>query len=636
MCRSNSRTLVLSVLLLFPLNALSSTSDEARMEPVVITASRIQVHQTETAQSIAVIELTDEDRKSGRLVYDFLRNISGVHVINTGGPGQGTTVQIRGANSEQTLVLLDGVPINDPTNPGRGFDFGQLAAQEIERIEVLRGAQSGIHGNNSTGGVIQLITKKAIDKNKMSLRLDSGSFATRRLSASSSLADQKTQFVGTAQIETSEGFPAANKNYGNTLKNGYDRLTGHLSVVQKLIPSLEASLTSRVHQSNLNLPYGGGPPLAGSGEDPNYNGRDAQGIITTKLRYMGSTKWEPTLLLGLNAVARRYDNLPDANNSGLLRERYRGRRFKLEQSNRFVLSPAQTFVIGLDHQQESITVSQDYGYGVSLIDGQSQEISGIFSEYRIGNSLAFLTTSARADWFSGYGDQFTYRVGPGFRLLDKALVLKGSLGKGFKAPSLFQLYSTYGDKNLRPEKSFSWDFGLEHQSRWFGRDLALSATYFNSIFSDLINFNSSFVYENIQRSSSRGLELAASFKSSNGLGIDLHHTLQIVKNDDSGEPLARRPRQSLSLRLSDQSKSALTYGISLRFTGQRRDVSPVAPYASLQMPSFTVFNADASYRLPWGYQSFLRLDNLFDRNYEEVAGYGTAGRSFCLGLQKEI
>lgn len=633
--RSLFRLCTISAVTVFSTLHLAHGEEIEKLEPVVVTASRIATPRDQVAQSITVIEPTEADRKSGRLVYELLRMAPGVNVINTGGPGQSTTVQIRGANSEQTLVLLDGVPMNDPTNPGRGFDFGQLTAHEVERIEVLRGAQSGVHGNNSTGGVIQIITRRATPEARASLRGDYGAFNSRRLSGSAGGTLGRTRVATSALFENSDGFPSANAAYGNTIKNGFERLTGTLALDHEFTNDVAGSLTARLYQADTNLPYNGGAPAAGTGQDPNYTGRDAQAAIGGKIRYKGHSRWEPSLGVGLNLVVRRFDNDPDSVNTDTLEERYRGRRLKIDQSNTFDLAEGHTLVAGMDTQIETVTVSQDYGFGVSTIDGKSQAISGIFSEYRWDTGGGFLTAAARADRFHGRSDQLTYRIGPGYRMLDGALLARASVGRGFKLPSLFQLYSSFGDSELRSEKSLSWDAGLEYSIRGERGKTELSASYFRADFTDLIDYKAG-KFVNTRSANNRGVEFSAIHRGDAGFGLEATYTYQLARNAQTGEQLARRPTHLMTARASGTILPSLETGLSLRYTGARADVDPAFPYPAVQMPSYTLLNADASYGLGQGYKAFGRLDNVLDRKYEEVAGYGTAGRSLYLGLQKDL
>ena len=395
---------------------------------------------------------------------------------------------------------------------------------------------------------------------------------------------------------------------------------------------LQGALTARAYRADFSLPYNGGPPGMGTGEDPNYTGADAQGALGMKLKYAGASTWEPSFNAGMNLVVRRYDNLPDAVNTDKIEERLRGRRFKFEQSNAFALSDSQTLVAGIDSQIETVDISQDYGFGPSTIDGESQAISGLFAEYRWQSSESFLTTAARADRFHGFSDQLTYRVGPGYRLATGTL-LKASIGRGFKVPSLYQLYSSFGDRSLKPENSLSWDGGFAHE--WKETQTRLSANYFQGTFRDLIHFNAAFKYENIQSASSRGVELTFS-QAVGTLTLMTTYTYQRALNDQTGQLLARRPMHLLSQRISGQISDDLNFGFLLRYTGVRHDVDPAPPYAPIRMPSYFLVNADASYTLGRGYRAFGKLDNILNRMYEEVAGYGTAERSLYLGFQKEI
>ncbi|MBM4308851.1 MAG: TonB-dependent receptor, partial [Deltaproteobacteria bacterium] len=163
--------------------SLSAQEKEIILEKIVVTATRIETPVEEIASSVTVISSQEVERKKKAYVLDLLREAPGINVARTGGPGKETAVFIRGANSEHTLVLIDGVEVNDSMSPGRSFDFANLTVDNVERIEILRGPQSTLYGSDAIGGVINIITKKGEGKPKFSLSAEGGSFTTFRETA---------------------------------------------------------------------------------------------------------------------------------------------------------------------------------------------------------------------------------------------------------------------------------------------------------------------------------------------------------------------------------------------------------------------------------------------------------------------
>ncbi len=622
--------LVIGALAALPLHTLALAEESETLEPVVVTASRVATPQSEVAQSITVIEPTESDRQSGRPIFEILRSTPGLTVINSGGAGQLSSVYIRGAAYQQTLIMVDGVIMNDPSNPGRGYDFGRLTARQVDRIEVLSGSQSGVHGANAIGGVINIITRRQTT-DSASIFAEYGAFATRRASALVAQKLGSTVVNVSAGYDESDGFPAASPTSGNRLNNGYSTLSGTLSTESQLAEHWKLQTTVRSYRARTELPYSGGP----GGDDPNYLQTETQGTARAELRYQGHETWEPSLAVSYFKTYRRNDNEADAVHTTPSDARYHGARLRVEQLNQWALNETHTLILGMDSQIERASVYDNYEGWITQIPSASQSITGLFAEDRWRLGSAFASVALRGDRFHGFGDQLTYRFGPGYRFETTGSTFKGSVGRGFKIPSLDQLYApTYGSQALSPETSLSYDFTVIQE---VGRGLSFQTTWFENRFSNLIQGdpNDSFKYKNISSATTRGLETSLNYRSMGDLTLAINHTFLQARNNDIAEELLRRPKHALTVSLRARSFEKLDWGVAGRFVGARKDTDP-ATFATIRMPSYTVFNADASYSIGDGYKAFGRLDNLLDREYEEVAGYGTARRSFYFGLQKEI
>ncbi len=629
MQRSLYRLCIISAVTVCATLSQAYGEETENLEPVVITASRITTPQDEVAQSIAVIEPTESDRQSGKPIFELLRSAPGVSVMNSGGPGRLTEVYIRGSGYQQTLVMVDGVVMNDPSSPARGYDFGRLNARQVDRIEVLSGSQSGVHGANAIGGVINIITRRQ-QSNSASIFGEYGAFDTRR----GSILAAREVGLSTVNLnfgyDESEGFPAASSRYGNSINSGYRNFSGTVSTETKLKDAWHLRTTARAYQARSELPFSGGS----GGDDPNHVQFETQGTARAEVSYQGNSNWEPTIALSFFKTFRKTDNAPDLIHADSATGRYHGARFRLEQLNQFILNDSNTLTIGIDSQIDRGSIYDQYGAYISAMPSVSQSVTGIFSENRWKSGSSFASVALRGDRFHGFGNQLTYRLGPGHRFESTGTTLKGSLGRGFKIPSLDQIYAPiYGNPSLSSETSFSYDLSMQQD---LGPGLTLQTTWFQSQFSNLIlgDPTDMFKYKNIGSATNKGLETSFSYSSPSGSSLTIQHTFLMARNNDKNEDLIRRPRQSLHLSARRKLLQSLDFGINARYVGIRNDTDP--GFSTIRMPSYTVFNADASYTIGGGYKAFGRLDNVLDREYEEVAGYGTARRSLYVGLQKEI
>ncbi|NDD90937.1 TonB-dependent receptor, partial [bacterium] len=537
-----------------------------RLEPVVVTASRVETLESEVAQSITVIEPTEADRQSGRPVFELIRDVPGITVVNSGGAGQLTSVYIRGSGYQQTLVMVDGVIMNDPSSPGRGYDFGRLSAHQIDRIEILSGSSSSIHGPNATGGVINILTKKE-SRNRSSLFAEYGSFETKRLSGAHSSSVGNTRLDLTASVEDSGGFPAAAESYGNTLRNGFSRQSASISSTTKLSPAWLLEGVVRGYQSKSNLPYSGGI----NGEDPNYIQKEAQGSARLKLNYKGSKNLEPTLSISYFSTARSTDNPADSVHTLSSNALYHGARARIEQINTLFWNESNTLIFGLDSQIESASIHDDYEGLVTNMPGVDQIASGVFAENRWRSGNAFASIALRGDLFHGSSNQFTYRFGPGYSFPEFATTVKASLGRGFKIPSLDQLYTpTFGNRSLKPEESLSYEGSIQ---KTIGRSLDIQTTYFHIDFENLIvgDPSDSYRYKNVASAKTEGVESSIRWNASTDLSLAIHHTWLSARNLDNGKELERRPSHAAGLSVRGSISRKLRVGMSARFVGARFD-----------------------------------------------------------------
>ena len=634
-------------------------------ENIVVTANRLETPESEIASSITVISKEEIERKQSKQVSDVLRDVPGLSVVNAGGPGKATSVSIRGTDSAHTLVMVDGVEMNDPLNPSGGFDFGNLSAQDIERIEIIRGSQSVLYGSAAIGGVIQIITKKGSGPLKANIEGVYGTYNSYRLQGGvRGGLGSLNYFFGAGQQRT-DGFPSADKTLGNIVNNGQfvTTLTGNLGV--KITPKTTLDWVNRYSDANFSLPATGGPPGydavgARTGDDPGFLGTDRQGYSKLQLNSVLTDIWESRLALNYSFSHRTSDHLPNSVNSLESHSAYDSNRIRGLFQNNFDLSDNHTLTIGIDSVSENgtSTVFEPVGTLDSGLKNKSDNVTGVFVQDQWHTSQAtgqpedlplgkfshpalgllaggfFGTWGARYDSHRELGSQVTYRVAPGYKFAITKTTLRGTIGTGFKIPSLFQRFSSYGSMSVQPERSISYDCGFDQEIG--GPSTKLGVTYFRTNFDQLIGFDfATSHYGNTGRAHSQGMELGVGSTAIQDLILNISYTYTWAVDDVTGLPLLRRSKHQLTGDLTYLISDRTQAGLQARYMGARDDLDAVTR-SRLQMPDFAIFNLTTQYRLNDHFRTFGKIENLLDSAYEEINGYGTPGRSMFVGLGYDI
>jgi vitamin B12 transporter len=570
-----------------------------------------------------VVTAKEIEQQQKRTVADALRMVPGLDVKRSGGSGTSTEVSLRGAKSEHTLVLIDGVEMNDQSFLGGIFDFGHLTTDNIERIEILRGPQSTLYGSQAMGGVINIITKRGDGKLKGFLSAEGGSHYTAHEAAGISGGSTAIQYsINVSRLDT-DGISAAAARYGNKENDPYQNTVFSSRLGITPTNNLEIDFTLRYGRSRTASDLYNGL----GGDDPNYISK------TDELAFRGQGAlslfnglWEQALGISFRDLTRSYDNFPDslqpfdfAHNS------YHGQTVKLDWQHVLKLHKTNTATLGLETKEENVRVDGYDSWGSSQLDERFVRTNALYLQDKVSLFDAwFSTLGVRIDDHSQFGTEATYRFTTAYLVKQTDTKIKGSYGTGFKAPSLYQLYAPiYGVSDLKPEKSNGWDIGLEQKIVVL--KTTLSATWFKNEFTNLITMDWSkpwpWKYENTAKSHSQGLELTASVQPLEELRLNAGYTYTETKDDVSGKQLPYRPKNKASFDINYSFLKKANVNLGLVYVGTR-----YADTANTQkMKDYLLVNLAGSYDLTKNLQVFGRVDNLFDRQYEEVAGYGTPG-----------
>ncbi|RMG44477.1 MAG: TonB-dependent receptor [Candidatus Dadabacteria bacterium] len=631
--KSHSKLIIASMAVVFTLLPQQLVAQETKL---VRSATLVVTPQENVGSSVSVITQEEIKNSPAENVAELIKEVAGVDVVASGGPGGSTSVFIRGANSENTLVLIDGVPANDPGSPNRAYNFADLPLSNVERIEVLRGPQAPLYGSDASGGVISIYTKRGSGPARLSGSFEAGSYSTFRESAGISGADGSFDYsFGISRFDT-DGISAADAADGNTEHDGYKNTSASLQSGYKLSDNAELRVYSRYIDSETELDNSGGK----GGDDPNRTLKGeqfyARGELT--LRWLND-KLEQTFFFGGANHARRDNNDPDLLHPlDSLRSKFNGRLLTYGVKNSYEVSDNCNVTFGFEREEEraSSTYKSVSAFGPfeSIFPENEASTNSYYLEGQgsYGDSFA-AAAGARIDDHSQFGSEFTFRVAPVVKLNSGRTRLFGSVGSGFKAPSLSQLYSSFGNPDLNPEKSLGFDLGIEQSL--LSRDFKLSVAYFHNRFKDLIIADpNTFISTNINEARTQGVEATLTAVFNDNLSGTVRFTYTDSEDKSDGKDLIRRPDIKVSGDLTYRLSQKARVMLGVIHVGRRDDFDfSTFPSSRVTLASYTLVNISGSYAVNDSLELYLRANNIFDEEYQDVLGFGTEGAAVYAGLR---
>lgn len=598
------------------------------LDTVVVTGNRIETPLSQVSSTIAVITAEDIERSSRNTVAELLRDVGGLSVAQNGGPGRNASVFLRGAESAYTLFLIDGVEVNDPMSPGRSYSPAHMTVDQVERIEVLYGSQSMLYGSDAIAGVVNIITKQGEGPPKIDASIEGGALGTFRNRAGLSGGTSDYRYAMDGSFLNTRGISA--NALGNMEEDGYRNTTlgGRFGAT----PSAGATvdLNVRYTDGRADIDNGTGP----NGDDPNrINSSRHLFVRPSATLELWSQRWKQTLGYSLVDHSREDDNPVDANQETASNSTFDSRLHKVDWQHTLLLSEGNTVVFGAETESEQ-GESESKGPFSSKFDRQTARTSGVYLQEMLQYSDALSAAAGiRVDHHDRSGFEVTYNLAPNVFFQETGTRIKGAYGTGYKAPSLFQLYSSFGDSTLQAGTSKSWEAGIEQYTA--DQRLAAGVTYFDNTYDNMVGWDSATSsYKNVFKATSRGVELTGRYSGGAGTSLRAYYTFTESKDHESDGQLLRRPRHSGGIVLDQQVRPGIDLNLSYRFAGERRDNDfSTWPATPVTLDGYGIVNVAANWKITPNIQLFGRVDNLFDTNYEEILGYGTVGITGYLGIR---
>ena len=602
-------------------------------EGVSYSANRTPTDMSKVGSTVEIVTGKQIEAQSRPFVRDYLDELPGVTTAQSGPAGSQATLSIRGADQKYVKVLIDGIDVSDPSVTQTAPAIEHLMTGDVGRMEVVKGSQSTLYGGEAVGGVITITSKDAPLGPSMGGMIEGGSYDTGRGFATAAYGAPEGYARFSVQGILTEGFSAADERYGNTEKDGYSNVTFSGSGEYALSNAVKLFFAGRAIDANVKFDDGATP--AGYPGDSN-----ARVVSQTDAGRAGA---EVKLFDGafVNTFAIQGFEVDRNYTGGVYYSAapafYNGDRIKGEYLGTLTANDWLTFVAGADYERD--------GADSTYTDGRrTVDLAAGFGQVQVQPFKGLtLTAGGRDDENSAFGNFPTYRVTSAYFIDSTETKFRASNGTGFRAPSLYELYAPYyGNSNLQPETSFSWDAGVD-QFFYKGR-YRLSATYFELDTTDEISFGVDAAhplggYIQIPGTTHRtGVELSANIPVNPWLSFYASYTYTDARTD-AGVRLWRIPYNTFAFNVNTLFFDCVKATVTTRVALDTVDVFfNQVTYASRTVPleNYVLLNAKLSYDITPTVTAYVRGENLLDQKYETVFGYGTPGISGYAGLTFKV
>ncbi|PJI40149.1 MAG: outer membrane cobalamin receptor protein BtuB [Ferrovibrio sp.] len=599
-----------------------------QLSAISVTANMTETPVQEVGSAVTIITGEELQQRQTQLVSDVLREVPGMAVSRTGGVGGPTQVRIRGSEGNQTLVLIDGVEVNSVAGSSE-FDFAHLLAADIERIEVLRGPQSALYGSDAAGGVINIVTRRGSGKPIFSGAFEGGSFNTYQTNASVRGGNERYHFLLSGVDYRTGGITRATESRGNFENDAYRNKTIFSKFGVAPAENLNFDFVGRY--TYYQGEYDGSDTFAFD-DTSRTNGSQIYGRGQGKL-VVADGHWE-------HIVGTAYTQ-NDTNSYNTTSSSY-GDKVKYDyRTNVLFDTPSfadarHTVTLQAEQENESFVSSFVTPY-------VEREISstGFVGVYKVDFfRQLFLTGAVREDRNDIFRDARTYRGTAAYRFLNTDTKLRGGYGTGVKNPTMSELYgftSTFtGNPNLQPEETKGWDIGVD-QGFWGNRG-QVGLTYFDQRVDKLIQ-NSGATAANVNGESKiRGIELEGTIEPVTNLTLRAAYTYMKTEMPITGEELVRRPAHVGSFNANYRfMENRANVNLGILYNGRQVDNNFETGFGAntsrQTLNGYALVNLAAGYMVTENVEVFGRLENLLDKQYEDVYTYQTPGRAIYAGVR---
>jgi vitamin B12 transporter len=632
--------LIATTLLFGQKDTLSKNSDQnatSALEDVIVTANKIEQKQNTTGKVVTVITAAQIQANAGRTLSEILNEQASLYLPGAlSNAGTVPSIYMRGASSGRTLVMIDGVPVGDPSMISNEFDLNLVPLNQVERVEILKGAQSTMYGSDAMGGVINIITKNPTQK-LWSGSLSLGTYGTRRIAIQRARKFKKLSYTIGFENQAANGYSAAidQSNTAGFDIDGYKNNSWFLNVNYAINNNWDLKAYTRKTAYNADVDFG-----AFKDDKDQYfnNATQMSGLIlnykkaTTRFQFQYQYATQDRDYLNDSA---------DKTHTIFEKNQYWGKsHFADAFFAKSILKNVQ-WIVGSDfrygsYQQDYYSISQWGPYAENFKD-TFQYQHAIYSSLiiRSNNNKWLFELGGRQNNHSRYGSNQTFTASPSYKLNEQNRLI-ASISSGYKAPSLYQL--SYNSA-LSPETSISSEIGIEHKSN----DVFARAVYYNRTIDNGIDYNYiDYNFFNFIQQKVNGIELELNWKASPAHSISANYTLMNGQETNQNRItttdtityayLLKRPQHTGGLTWNYKATKKLNLSVSARYTSRRYDVGGYAA-PDVLLGYYTLVNAHLNYQLNRNWVLFADGQNLGNDRFQEINGYNTMGRMIMIGIR---
>lgn len=580
--------------------------DTSKPDEIIVKSTRSNSNVYQLGSSVEIISAEEIKKNSFNFVSEALQTSSGVYVSQTGSFGGTATVRIRGASSDQTLVLIDGVPISDPSSPGGGYDFSSLLTSNIDRIEILKGSQSTLWGSDAIGGVINIVTFENASIPNIHLNTEIGSFNTEKIGTDFNIANEHNSLFLSYDSYKSDGISKADKRDGNSEKDGIGSRSYLLKTNHNIFNS---EISSNINYRESDVDYDGyGFATGVTDSDENTKGRQLNWSLLLRKAFLDD-QLVNSILFGESEIDRKYYT------NNILNFSAKGERKFIRYVGNYSLNDNNSFTFGFENEEVA----------TSGVDFDTKSIFLLY-ETLISKNFGF-SLGLRGDDRNNLASQETPKITAFYNLNDEWR-LRANWGEGFKLPTIFQ--STFfccgaekPNENLLPETSEGYEIGIDYKSNEnFNK---IGVTFFDQDISNMIDFSFSIGgYENIKKVYSKGIEVNFVSQLKDNITISGNFT-KLDSENEFGSRLSRLPEEKGNLNIDFSLGLKNNFYISLFYNGD--EVDPRGEVSDW-------FRSDLNFsrNISDKAKIYFKVKNIFDEEYQDIYGYGTEERSFSIGI----
>ena len=629
-----------ALLTMLSLAALPAAAEEE--DEIVVTATRAPTPMRDLPADITVIDADAALARGQSTLAQALEQAPGLGVAPNGGIGQQTSIFAGGANSYHTLVLFDGLRINDPSTPNSSFDAGQDQIHALARAEVVEGPMSAVFGSDAVGGVINLIPRHG-GEGPLNARLDiaGGSFGALTGAAGVDGALGRFRYAVTGEGYAADGYDLVPRRMsthtGDADGAAMSALTGVFDFV--LSETIALDLLVRHRQARADF-----DPFLFDLSFNEFRADDADLEISRNdltLARLGA-RWRFNESLSLRLTAGGMNQARVQRDDGLVTDSFDGKRrfadFTLEWRPGAAAGLADVAVVaGVSGEREEIDIAQGFGFPPPFFfTAAEQEQRSVYVTAQGRAGRAHLTGAVRTDDYDGFGVNTTWRMGASFDLSDAARIY-AAYGTSFRAPTLYERFVSFGNPALEPEQGESWEIGADARFGAFAQadGLELALLYRSTEIEDLIDFGPSFTYANVDLAEIGSAEARVVLRPNAWLTLRAAYVYTDAEDVVAATPLLRRPETAWFAAVEVQ-HGDFSGTLSWRNVGKRFDfLYGDDGYALGQgfTPAYDIVRLSGAYDVSPSAQLYVAVENALDETYEPVNAFAGAPRSVMAGIR---